>query len=716
MSKSKIAKILAEQNRSIIPLLPNDKKPKGKWDKFQKERMTPDQAFNHFEANPNDNIGMVTGKISGISVIDVDGEEGVHSLKESGIELPDTAVVKTPKGWHYYYKYNPELKQGANRLNKVDIRNDGGYVVVPPSEINGVHYKNKGNGHKYIEEFNIDIPKEFKGVYTEPSVKDKSSTQEKPQWVADALANGVSSGRRNDVATRLAGYFHSKGIAQDIIFTMLQEFADKCTPRILPHELQTIVSSIQRYSQTNILSYQGNVVPPPLMDASNDRIRNFIWTEWGLKVLADSIKKTSRGIECKLNVSSTEQGHMYMGRLNLHSASQKQQFVRDLKNRAEYDWSGIINHIAKLIEDSIDTPEDIVDLAKVKERKDDPFLIYPFMRKSNPVILYGDGGEGKSTLAVAVGLSIATGKNFIPTFEVNDIGNVMYLDWEQEAEDVADVMKKMCLGLGIEVPSESFLYRRMVGSLSDHVEGIHRDIIANDIKMIIIDSLVASSGGDVNDSETARILFNIVRGFKVSAIIITHISKADEGKPFGSIFFWNYARNVWQLAKSQDTGVYTSVIGLFHKKSNRNMLSTPLGLEVEFTNQSIKYSTADLQDEPELSGRTTIADQISGLLRNAPDGMVASEIADELEKNEGAIRKELNRKSKGRDIRFENIRGKWILASRQEEEMPRKDKGVHYEENPPPLGGDVSSTSKEVFNKDEANEKLKKILGEDNER
>ena len=161
------------------------------------------------------------------------------------------------------------------------------------------------------------------------------------------------------------------------------------------------------------------------MDSSNDRIRTFIWSEWGLKIVAENIKKTGNGITCKLNISSTEQGHMYMGRLNLHSASQKQQFVRDIKGRAVYDWQGIVNHIAKLIEDSVDAPEEIVDLAKVKEKKEDPFVVYPFMRENNPVILYGDGGEGKSTFAIGVGLSIATGKNFIPTFEVNHTGNVM---------------------------------------------------------------------------------------------------------------------------------------------------------------------------------------------------------------------------------------------------------------------------------------------------
>jgi len=710
--KPEIAEAHIKAGRSILPLISNDKKPNGSWLKYQKEKMTPEEAYKYFEDNPDANMGMVTGEISGITVIDIDGEEGVKALKEANIILPPTSVVKTPRGWHYYYKYHPELKQGANRLEKVDIRNDGGYVVIPPSSVGGVHYSTiKKSGNK-ISEFNIDVPEYFRGSVHEPLTSKKEIS--KPQWVADALANGVDSGRRNDVATRLAGYFHSKGITEDIIFSTLKEFALKCTPPITEVELKGIIASISRYSQTSIISYQGNVVPPPLMDSSNDRIRTFIWSEWGLKIVAENIKKTGNGITCKLNISSTEQGHMYMGRLNLHSASQKQQFVRDLKGRAEYDWQGIVNHIAKLIEDSVDAPEEIVDLAKVKEKKEDPFVVYPFMRENNPVILYGDGGEGKSTFAIGVGLSIATGKNFIPTFEVNHTGNVMYLDWEQEAEDVADVMKKMCSGLGVEIPSEKFLYRRMVGSLADHVEAVHRDIIANNVKMIIIDSLVASSGGDVNDSETARILFNSVRGFKVSAIIITHISKADEGKPFGSIFFWNYARNVWMLAKSQDTGVHSSVIGLFHRKSNRNMLTQPVGLEVEFSDSEIKYIEADLQEEPDLSVKTTVADQIEGLLKRSNEGMTVRDIAEELEKTEGQIRKELARKSKGRDVRFENKHGKWELATQVPRNLPRNSGSVHVASSPPKGGENLATlnNNNNLIDENMANEKLKEILGE----
>lgn len=86
------------------------------------------------------NIGVVTGKVSGITVIDIDvgsGKLGAESwaalIEEQG--EPRTLMAKTGSGgMHVYFKYNSALKTGSNRLGKgLDVRNDGGYVVVPPS-------------------------------------------------------------------------------------------------------------------------------------------------------------------------------------------------------------------------------------------------------------------------------------------------------------------------------------------------------------------------------------------------------------------------------------------------------------------------------------------------------------------------------------------------------------------------------------------------------
>jgi len=92
---------------------------------------------------PNCNLGILTGNKSKIIVIDVD-------VKDKGLETwekiikkhgePSTIKVRTGNGGlHYYFNYTDKLKSDSKVViyegEKVgiDIKNDGGYVVCPPS-------------------------------------------------------------------------------------------------------------------------------------------------------------------------------------------------------------------------------------------------------------------------------------------------------------------------------------------------------------------------------------------------------------------------------------------------------------------------------------------------------------------------------------------------------------------------------------------------------
>lgn len=93
------------------------------------------------EDAPLSNIGIVTGEISGITVIDIDigeGKFGAESwaevIKEHG--EPQTLMAQTGSGgMHVIFRYNSALKTSSNTLGKgVDCRNDGGYIVADPSK------------------------------------------------------------------------------------------------------------------------------------------------------------------------------------------------------------------------------------------------------------------------------------------------------------------------------------------------------------------------------------------------------------------------------------------------------------------------------------------------------------------------------------------------------------------------------------------------------
>lgn len=86
------------------------------------------------------NIGIVTGEVSGITVIDIDigeGKFGAESWAEAIADHgePDTLMAQTGSGgMHVLFQYNSALKTSSNTLGKgVDVRNDGGYIVAAPS-------------------------------------------------------------------------------------------------------------------------------------------------------------------------------------------------------------------------------------------------------------------------------------------------------------------------------------------------------------------------------------------------------------------------------------------------------------------------------------------------------------------------------------------------------------------------------------------------------
>ncbi len=83
---------------------------------------------------PKAMILLVTGKHSGVTVVDADSTEAIARIEESlpdGVEIP---CVQTPRGGqHFYFSYTEEVPTKAGVLPHIDTRNNGGCIVTPPS-------------------------------------------------------------------------------------------------------------------------------------------------------------------------------------------------------------------------------------------------------------------------------------------------------------------------------------------------------------------------------------------------------------------------------------------------------------------------------------------------------------------------------------------------------------------------------------------------------
>ena len=131
---------LAALNLAIFPVRPNAKLPAiNGWQTAA--TADPDEAERLIRRFPGCNLGVATGEASGVFVLDVDnkGADGFAAL--AGLqamhgELSPTWRDRTPSGGeHWWFEYPTGLDIGnrAGFLPGLDIRGNGGLVVVPPS-------------------------------------------------------------------------------------------------------------------------------------------------------------------------------------------------------------------------------------------------------------------------------------------------------------------------------------------------------------------------------------------------------------------------------------------------------------------------------------------------------------------------------------------------------------------------------------------------------
>lgn len=221
---------------SIIPIN-TEKTPLVEWKKYQKERPRPSDIATWFNSSffTSAGIGIVTGEISGVVVVDFDGDEGLVMMKK--LEIGKTPIAKTGKGYHVYYKHPGfTCRNFARKRPGMDFRGDGGYAVAPPS----AHPSGK-----YYEWIKAPWDVEFAPC---------------PDWLIEMLnerpkgiAGGnqdeiIPEGQRNAVLTSLAGSMRRRGMTPEAIAAALKvENQNRCYPPLPDREVEEIAKSIGRY-------------------------------------------------------------------------------------------------------------------------------------------------------------------------------------------------------------------------------------------------------------------------------------------------------------------------------------------------------------------------------------------------------------------------------------------------------------------------------------
>src|SRR5574344_192971 len=136
---------------AVFPLNPKDKTPISGSKGFKDATKSPRTIKQWWNKADDMNIGIATGAVSGIFVIDIDqhgdidGSESLFEWESENGKLNETVCSTTGSGGtHYFYRCpaGVSIKSAAHVIDGVDVRGDGGYIVAPPStHPNGNRYE-----------------------------------------------------------------------------------------------------------------------------------------------------------------------------------------------------------------------------------------------------------------------------------------------------------------------------------------------------------------------------------------------------------------------------------------------------------------------------------------------------------------------------------------------------------------------------------------------
>lgn len=123
-----LVKSYLELGWSLIPILPESKKPAIKWAEYQERQATKEEVASWLKNGWW--LAVVTGDISKICVVDDDRVK--NNLEElQNITSPIIATTKSG-GKHYYFRYDTEIHSHSNTKLHVDLKAWHSYVLLPP--------------------------------------------------------------------------------------------------------------------------------------------------------------------------------------------------------------------------------------------------------------------------------------------------------------------------------------------------------------------------------------------------------------------------------------------------------------------------------------------------------------------------------------------------------------------------------------------------------
>lgn len=200
-----------------------DRKPLISWKPYQTKAPTEQEVREWWTKWPEAGIGLATGSISNLVVVDLDARSGADMDLS---KWPETYTVSSPGGAHLYFTHpGKPVKNSAGKLGPgIDVRGDGGFIIAPPTI--------RGDGGEYVTAYDAVLAP-YPGKQTDYDFDvDQMVLSEVPTWFDELLEKGAPEGQRNESLVRLSGSMAARSVPEQRALAELLDWAGRCTPAL----------------------------------------------------------------------------------------------------------------------------------------------------------------------------------------------------------------------------------------------------------------------------------------------------------------------------------------------------------------------------------------------------------------------------------------------------------------------------------------------------
>lgn len=375
----------------------------------------------------------------------------------------------------------------------------------------------------------------------------------------------------------------------------------------------------------------------------------------GYRISVDHLRESDSEVKGELHVArcytdGSPDGHILTGAVNLSSIETRVRTAQRLAERTKTTrdfWMDLLEYTCHHTITTYRQGEEFLDLSDIEVALDQKWLVERMIPLDHIGGVIAEGGAGKGWLALALVLALDTGITLPGGLKPTRSTPCLYLDWELDHEITTRRLDWLARGLGVHRPR--MFYRRMARPLYEDVGLVRRKVQAEKIGLVIIDSAIPATGGEVKETEGPLRMMRALQQIECSKFLLGHVSKATgdytgsrRATYYGNATFNFLARNVWELRPDQKgTALYQ---GYFHAKYNLSPQYEQFGWQINFNQQERAASVTAFEIEKlkGLAERATNQDRIAALLLRY-GGRSVKALANALDLTPEAIRTTINR-------------------------------------------------------------------------